>query len=797
MKKIVSIVTILLLGIGIIHGQTTSVVFYNGGIPADMYTWPWGFGEDPVPVPNTGYTPGTAALRWATHSSGGQGLFIGFSSNVGVDVTSIWETDSVYFKMKAPNGLAATDSMVIWLYDSRNSDWNYAVKYNFKNLHDLADGNWHQFSIALKDFTVNVEDINKTDFVAVSFETEVGIASEIFIDKVWIGTPELPITMTIFDGQSLVPGIEHEAWGFENNNLVLVEGEGWREGTPAILWETSNWDWQGHGFKFNVHDFSYSMTVDTVKIKIKAPAGINPLALEFYDVNYYDTYLTARIVLDESIVTWDGTWKALEIPLADFNIPQGFDVSRIYELGVTAAEATIPKRLLLDDIWIGSPSIETDMTPPEPPTSLTVSVDENTPFINYIIWEDVAAEFGETYNVYASDKPITDLTAPDVFPLATAVPEGENLAIHRLYSPLTESELTYYYAITCKDAAQNVSETFTTSAAFTNTGRAWPIIHFGAPANFNADGYFDEWAGIVPFKIKPESNPVVSGSIDDSLDLNVSCYLAMDEENLYVAFDIIDDVFAWQETNTVDWWNDESIEFFIGLYPIIGSESHHNFWGRGAEPDYRIVFIPQMLTIDAWPGVDSLMAGTENYYFESSGAADWFIEAKIPFDKMTKIAGDNRFTPTKGMKVPLEIQVNDADVIDAGEVARIQFGDNSTADGWWNNPDIWTFTWVGLPGPTTVETNETSCALAYKLADNYPNPFNPSTTINYSIVQNGFVELYVYNALGQKVATLVKQHQKSGHHSVHFDASHLASGIYFYKISVNDFSQVKKMMLLK
>ncbi|MBN1351400.1 T9SS type A sorting domain-containing protein [candidate division KSB1 bacterium] len=796
MKKIIPILVIIVLSAEMAFAQT-SILFYNGGIPADMYTWPWGFGEDPAPAPLTGYTPGTAALKWATHSSGSQGLFIGFSSNTGVDLTASWETDSVYFKMKAPNGLAASDSMYVWIYDSRNADWNNALKYKFDELHDLADGGWHQFSIALKDFIINVEDINKTDIVAVSFETETGIASEILIDKVWIGHPKLSITMTIFDGQALVPGIEHEAWGFDNNDLVLVPGEGWLPGTPAILWESSNWEWQGHGFKFNVHDFSHSMTVDTMKIKIKAPAGINDLALEFYDVYYYDTYLTAKIVLDENIVTWDGDWKALEIPLADFTVPEGFDLTQIYELGVTAASATIPERLLLDDIWIGYPYIETDMTPPEPPANVTVTSDENTPFVNFIVWEDVEAEYGETYTVYASEKPITDLTAPEVFVLVADVPEGENLAVHSLYSPLKESELTYYYAIICTDAASNVSETFTTSAAFTNTGRAYPIINYGAPANFVADGYFDEWAGIVPFNIKPETNPVVAGSIDDSLDLNVNCYLAMDQENLYVAFDIIDDVFAWQATNTTDWWNDESIEFFIGLYNIVGTVSHHNYWGRGAEPDYRIVFMPTMLTIDAWPGLDSLMAGTEDYFFESGGAADYFIEAKIPLDVLTGVSDDSAFTPVEGMKVPLEIQVNDADVVNGGEVARIQFGDNSTADGWWNNPDIWTFTWVGLPEPTSVEHNNNLQVAFYTLSDNFPNPFNPSTTINYSLAHNGVVELNIYNTLGQKVRTLVNKHQKSGLHTVNFDATDLASGIYFYKLSAKDFSQVKKMILIK
>jgi hypothetical protein len=87
--------------------------------------------------------------------------------------------------------------------------------------------------------------------------------------------------------------------------------------------------------------------------------------------------------------------------------------------------------------------------------------------------------------------------------------------------------------------------------------------------------------------------------------------------------------------------------------------------------------------------------------------------------------------------------------------------------------------------------------LTYDLANNYPNPFNPSTTIHYALTNNGMVELFVYNTLGQKVATLVNQQQQAGRYSVNFNAAGLASGIYFYKFSTGDFSQIKKMLLLK
>jgi len=85
----------------------------------------------------------------------------------------------------------------------------------------------------------------------------------------------------------------------------------------------------------------------------------------------------------------------------------------------------------------------------------------------------------------------------------------------------------------------------------------------------------------------------------------------------------------------------------------------------------------------------------------------------------------------------------------------------------------------------------------YALNSNYPNPFNPTTQISYQIPENSFVNLVVYNALGQKVAELVNQNQSVGQYSVKFDASNLPSGIYIYKLQTDNFSDVKKMLLTK
>ena len=85
----------------------------------------------------------------------------------------------------------------------------------------------------------------------------------------------------------------------------------------------------------------------------------------------------------------------------------------------------------------------------------------------------------------------------------------------------------------------------------------------------------------------------------------------------------------------------------------------------------------------------------------------------------------------------------------------------------------------------------------YDLSQNYPNPFNPSTTIKYQIPKDGIVTLKVYDILGSEVVTLVNEEKVAGKYEVNFDASRLASGVYLYRIKVNDFYSTKKMVFLK
>jgi hypothetical protein len=81
--------------------------------------------------------------------------------------------------------------------------------------------------------------------------------------------------------------------------------------------------------------------------------------------------------------------------------------------------------------------------------------------------------------------------------------------------------------------------------------------------------------------------------------------------------------------------------------------------------------------------------------------------------------------------------------------------------------------------------------------NNYPNPFNPTTTINYQLPESGFVTIKVFDILGREVALLVNENKSAGYYKVNFNGSKLTSGVYIYTIQVNGITQSKKMLLAK
>jgi len=99
--------------------------------------------------------------------------------------------------------------------------------------------------------------------------------------------------------------------------------------------------------------------------------------------------------------------------------------------------------------------------------------------------------------------------------------------------------------------------------------------------------------------------------------------------------------------------------------------------------------------------------------------------------------------------------------------------------------------------PTSVERLDDIIPSAYGLQQNYPNPFNPTTTIQYDLLEASNVILKIYNLQGKKISTLVSGRFSAGKYEIEWDASGVASGIYYYQLQANEFVETKSLILLK
>jgi hypothetical protein len=96
-----------------------------------------------------------------------------------------------------------------------------------------------------------------------------------------------------------------------------------------------------------------------------------------------------------------------------------------------------------------------------------------------------------------------------------------------------------------------------------------------------------------------------------------------------------------------------------------------------------------------------------------------------------------------------------------------------------------------------AEQPKTPVPESFSLAQNFPNPFNPSTQIQFGLPKESHVKLEIFNLLGEQIATLVDRTTQAGYFSEQFDATGLASGLYLYRIQAGDFVDTKKLLLLK
>lgn len=138
-------------------------------------------------------------------------------------------------------------------------------------------------------------------------------------------------------------------------------------------------------------------------------------------------------------------------------------------------------------------------------------------------------------------------------------------------------------------------------------------------------------------------------------------------------------------------------------------------------------------------------------------------------------------------------------LIAAGPKAGIRFVSNDSCFTLWSEnsgSNVWASN--GCTPPLIGGINENNgIPSAFRLEQNFPNPFNPTTVIGYQLPVNSFVRLAVFDVLGREVALLVSENKPAGTYEIKFDGSNLASGVYLYKLEANEFDDVKRMLLVK
>jgi photosystem II stability/assembly factor-like uncharacterized protein len=164
---------------------------------------------------------------------------------------------------------------------------------------------------------------------------------------------------------------------------------------------------------------------------------------------------------------------------------------------------------------------------------------------------------------------------------------------------------------------------------------------------------------------------------------------------------------------------------------------------------------------------DQLFIGTDVGVYVKDGNSEWsFFSDGLPNCVVTDLA------------FYYDIQSSSADKLIAGTFAR----------GLWETP---------VPNGSVGVFDASTEAFDFSLSQNYPNPFNPGTIISYSLPAASNVKLIVYNTLGQAIKILESGYKPAGNYSVNFNASGLPSGIYFYKLEAGQYTQIKKMVLIK
>jgi hypothetical protein len=491
---------------------------------------------------------------------------------------------------------------------------------------------------------------------------------------------------------------------------------------------------------------------------------------------------------------------------------------------------TFTGSVYMDDIILCQPAPPPTATLESPVITVTGGkTDYADPFTgevfyyNQIDWTDLSADIGETYALYYSETgPITNVAASGVIQISKHISRGTQVWYHRLYTANGASK-TVYYAMTSTGLSGGavvetpVRDGISSSGAVTAPTSKLYEIPFVSSFNFAADAYLDEFENLAKtFKRCTLKNQHVSGDAGpvaawdtSSTDLNMTGYVVMDPENLYIGMNVIDDY----PLGDGQCWAGDGFDFMSGLYDV---RTLTSLW-RGDDQQQGAV-------TDAATGggyrIGAAIGAGQGNHIQYNGYAAWdpdgaeyaqdifdygyIVEMKIPIATLNA-QFNGSFTPASGMILCGKIDCNDNDSTLAGAFRSLQnhWGDVPANFQGWQRAEAWAapFILTDTPLPTAVESRE-SAPVRFALDRNYPNPFNPSTTVRFQMAAAGNVKLAVFDLMGRELKTLLNGRQSAGSHTIEWDGKDqsgnpVGSGVYFVRMNADHFNGVQKMLLVK
>jgi hypothetical protein len=249
---------------------------------------------------------------------------------------------------------------------------------------------------------------------------------------------------------------------------------------------------------------------------------------------------------------------------------------------------------------------------------------------------------------------------------------------------------------------------------------------------------------------------------------------------------------------TVGWGNTGNFTYYMSAFDssgtVICNDSLKNDSFLFSYRAFKFPWQTRLITTD----VDTLLFGNVQPGGSAQKTLKIFNNSNFPISITGVFIGDTTFQTQQNF--PIQIApMGEASIsilfnpISAGEESNTIYIVSKT-DTQMVAKEV---TVIGNPNATDIKAKGLNKSYTYKLFQNYPNPFNPSTIIKYEISEQSFVILQIYDVLGRLVKTLVNEEEPAGNYTIRFDAHSFPNGIYFYKLRAGNYSQIKKMVLIK